>query len=80
MVVYWLTQYSASNFGGTIPKFPVLKMIDWFTSATCIPPSSPPKDLKGELITQAFNCALEPEKQRCLAGGGVCNVQWDGKP
>ncbi|KAK5112410.1 hypothetical protein LTR85_011519 [Meristemomyces frigidus] len=72
---------TVSNLGGTFPRFFVLKFVDAFTSATCIPASSPPKDtslLKGDLITQPFSCVLEAEKHRCIDGGGVCNVQRDG--
>jgi MFS transporter, PAT family, solute carrier family 33 (acetyl-CoA transportor), member 1 len=50
-----------------------------FTAATCVPPATPPeKDLKGPLITEAFSCALQPEKTRCLDGGGTCSVSRDG--
>jgi PAT family acetyl-CoA transporter-like MFS transporter 1 len=34
--------------------------------------------LKGDLITSAFSCAIEPEKNRCINGGGVCQVDRDG--
>jgi len=69
---------SVSNLGGTFPRFFVLKFVDMFSVATCIPPSKPPADLKGTLITQPFSCVLEAEKHRCLAGGGVCDVRRDG--
>lgn len=51
-----------------------------FTVASCIPPSTPlPADaLKGDPITAAFSCVAEPEKQRCTAGGGTCNISTDG--
>lgn len=58
---------SVSNLGGTFPRFFVLKFVDAFTAATCIPPTSPPADLKGALITQAFSCVAEAEKHRCLS-------------
>lgn len=66
--------------GGTFPRFPVLKLVDYFTSATCVPPLAPPdkKDLTGELITAAFSCAVQPDKERCVAGGGTCEVYRDG--
>ena len=67
-----------SNLGGTFPRFFVLKFVDLFTKATCVPPTKSPVDLKGELITQAFSCALESEKHRCVDGGGVCNITRDG--
>lgn len=70
-----------SNLGGTFPRFFILKFVDAFSVATCLPPSNPPKDLsslKGDLIKQPFSCVLEVEKHRCLDGGGVCDVQRDG--
>ena len=68
-----------SNLGGTFPRFFILKLVDAFTVATCSPPSIPPKgDLKGPLITEAFSCALEQEKHRCLDGGGTCDISRDG--
>jgi len=76
------TRCSVSNLGGTFPRFFVLKFVDAFTTANCMPPSIPPaKDLlKGDLITQPFSCVLEAEKHRCINGGGSCNIQRDGKP
>ena len=72
--------YSVSNLGGTFPRFFILRFVDYFTRATCIPPSSPPKAslLKGDLITQPFSCVLEAEKHRCIDGGGICQIQRDG--
>ncbi|EMC98159.1 hypothetical protein BAUCODRAFT_67240 [Baudoinia panamericana UAMH 10762] len=71
---------TVSNLGGTFPRFFILKFVDAFTRATCIPPSQsiPSADLKGELITQPFSCVLEADKHRCLDGGGICKVQMDG--
>ncbi|KAF7712089.1 MFS transporter/Acetyl-coenzyme A transporter [Penicillium ucsense] len=68
------------NLGGTFPRYFILKLVDFFTEATCIPSTVvPPADkLKGTLVTQAFSCALEPEKNRCINGGGVCQVDRDG--
>lgn len=73
---------SVSNLGGTFPRFFILKFVDVFTKATCIPPSTPPKDistLKGALVTQPFSCVLESEKHRCLEGAGTCDIVRDGK-
>ncbi|KAG9187839.1 hypothetical protein G6011_05710 [Alternaria panax] len=69
-----------SNLGGTFPRYFVLKAVDMFTSATCIPPTDVTKAdlLKGPLVTQAFSCSLEAEKHRCQQGGGICNVTTDG--
>ncbi|KAI7349871.1 hypothetical protein KC343_g10016 [Hortaea werneckii] len=72
---------TVSNLGGTFPRYFILKFVDAFTVATCIPPSEPPKDtsaLKGDLITQSFSCVLEAEKHRCIDGAGTCQVQTDG--
>jgi hypothetical protein len=71
---------SVSNLGGTFPKFFILKMVDMFTSATCVPPTTTPdpSTLTGDLITSAFSCALEADKNRCQAGGGQCVVEQDG--
>ncbi|RAL66783.1 hypothetical protein DID88_007566 [Monilinia fructigena] len=44
---------TVSNLGGTFPRFFVLKLVDYFTTATCIPPSSGYKlaaGLKGPLV------------------------------
>jgi MFS transporter, PAT family, solute carrier family 33 (acetyl-CoA transportor), member 1 len=66
--------------GGTFPRYFVLKFVDMFTVATCIPPTTPPKSemLKGDLVTKPFSCALEADKHRCRDGGGFCNVTTDG--
>ena len=72
---------SVSNLGGTFPRLPVLKLVDYFTTATCLPPLQPTKvnsTLKGPLITAAFSCAAESEKHRCANGGGTCNIERDG--
>ncbi|KAL8714225.1 MAG: hypothetical protein Q9220_001954 [cf. Caloplaca sp. 1 TL-2023] len=72
---------TVSNLGGTFPRFFILKLVDYFTLATCSPPSSPPKDLstlKGDLITKSFSCALEAQKHTCIDGGGTCVVERDG--
>jgi hypothetical protein len=34
--------------------------------------------LKDALVTSAFSCALEPEKNRCINGGGNCIIDRDG--
>ncbi|PYH93422.1 acetyl coenzyme A transporter [Aspergillus ellipticus CBS 707.79] len=71
---------TVSNLGGTFPRYFILKLVDMFTEATCIPPTSPPapETLKGDLVTQAFSCALEPDRALCLNGGGTCDVKHDG--
>lgn len=72
------TIYRVSNLGGTFPRFFVLKAVDAFTQATCLPPIGNPTDLKGDLITQSFSCVAEAEKHRCLNGGGTCDIGRDG--
>jgi len=70
---------TVSNLGGTFPKFFILKFIDMFTVANCIPPStSNPPNLKGELVTAPFSCVLDPDKTRCVNGGGTCKITTDG--
>lgn len=49
-----------------------------FTVANCTPPTSKPADLKGDLITSPFSCVLEPDKLRCINGGGTCKITTDG--
>jgi len=74
---------TVSNLGGTFPKFFILKAVDMFTSATCIPPSTAeltklPLAKFETAVTEAFSCALEADKHRCLDGGGTCVMQRDG--
>jgi hypothetical protein len=72
---------SVSNLGGTFPRFFVLKLVDAFTVATCIPPPTDyklPSTLRGPLVTDSFSCALSAEKDRCIQGGGVCDISRDG--
>ncbi|KAI4126918.1 MAG: hypothetical protein LQ338_003495 [Usnochroma carphineum] len=69
---------TVSNLGGTFPRYFILKLVDYFTVAICHPPSSPPNDLKGELVNSTFSCALETQKHRCLDGGGTCDISRDG--
>ncbi|KAI5282108.1 hypothetical protein KEM54_002972 [Ascosphaera aggregata] len=73
---------TVSNLGGTFPRFFVLKLVDFFTSATCYPPSEPIalSTLKPGVspVTDIFSCSLEAEKHRCIDGGGVCQVHRDG--
>ncbi|KAJ5692305.1 membrane protein [Penicillium macrosclerotiorum] len=71
---------TVSNLGGTFPRFFILKLVDLLTEATCFPPTTPPPvdQLKDALVTSSFSCALEPEKNRCVNGGGTCVVGRDG--
>ncbi|MCJ1468937.1 hypothetical protein MMC07_007567 [Pseudocyphellaria aurata] len=73
---------TVSNLGGTFPKFFILKLVDAFTVATCLPPASPVvsgnSSLTRDLITAPFSCVAEVEKHRCIAGGGTCNISRDG--
>ncbi|MCJ1308207.1 hypothetical protein MMC25_001860 [Agyrium rufum] len=68
---------TVSNLGGTFPRFFILKLVDFFTKATCKPPSKPHADITNP-ITSAFSCALEAEKHRCIEGGGTCVLERDG--
>ncbi|EEH47262.2 uncharacterized protein PADG_03360 [Paracoccidioides brasiliensis Pb18] len=68
---------TVSNLGGTFPKIFVLKLVDLFTRATCIPPTETSEGIT-DPITAPFSCALEADKHRCEAGKGVCQVYRDG--
>ncbi|KAL2180829.1 acetyl-coenzyme A transporter 1-domain-containing protein [Thermothelomyces heterothallicus CBS 202.75] len=63
---------TVSNLGGTFPRFFVLRMVDAFTSATCVPKAADSK------FAAPFSCAVQADKERCLADGGVCEMQRDG--
>jgi hypothetical protein len=58
--------------------------VDSFTSATCHPLSASQAEkldtslLKGPLVTEAFSCAVQAEKERCTNGGGSCEILHDG--
>merc|ERR1711939_1135499 len=76
---------TVSNLGGTFPKFFLLKSVDLFTSATCLPltaGSALDAFVKANPditpISESFSCALEAEKNRCIKGGGVCHMERDG--
>ncbi|KAL2128864.1 hypothetical protein VTI74DRAFT_8551 [Chaetomium olivicolor] len=69
---------TVSNLGGTFPRFFVLRLVDAFTSATCIPNPDSSKQLTGPAVTTPFSCAIQADKERCLAGGGVCEMERDG--
>lgn len=67
------------NLGGTFPRYFVLRLVDAFTAATCEPgKSGSTSQLKGQLVTEPFSCALQAEKERCINGGGTCNMTRDG--
>ncbi|RPA87241.1 hypothetical protein BJ508DRAFT_410767 [Ascobolus immersus RN42] len=70
---------TVSNLGGTFPRIFVLKLIDVFTKATCLPNPSLTSSAK-PITFEPFSCALESDKQRCLSSefNGVCNVEQDG--
>ena len=72
--------YIVSNLGGTFPRFFILRLVDTFTEATCHPgPSGQLQaELKGTLVTEPFSCALQHDKERCIDGGGMCEVLRDG--
>lgn len=58
----------------------MLKLVDYFTEATCHPPSSTmdASMLKGDLVTKPFSCAMQPDKELCVNGGGNCEMLRDG--
>ncbi|ORY67378.1 acetyl-CoA transporter 1 [Pseudomassariella vexata] len=71
---------TVSNLGGTFPRFFVLRLVDYFTQATCHPPAGNVDSslLKGPLVTTPYSCAIQVDKERCLNGGGTCEVIHDG--
>ncbi|KAI1092116.1 MFS general substrate transporter [Rostrohypoxylon terebratum] len=71
---------TVSNLGGTFPKYFVLRLVDAFTQATCHPPTEKldSSTLKGPLVTEAFSCAVQAERERCEHGGGSCEILHDG--
>ncbi|KAI9163426.1 membrane protein [Paramyrothecium foliicola] len=71
---------TVSNLGGTFPRYFVLRLVDVFTTATCHPGSqkTAAEDLKGPLVTAAFSCAVQADKERCENGGGSCEMIHDG--
>ncbi|KAG7140887.1 putative membrane protein like [Verticillium longisporum] len=67
------------NLGGTFPRFFVLRLVDYFTVATCHPGNAPNLDaLKGPVVTSPFSCSLQADKERCVKGGGTCTMVQDG--
>lgn len=75
------------NLGGTFPRFFILRLVDYFTSATCLPNNldnltAAQREkiaLAGApLIKEPFSCAVQADKETCLAGGGICEMQRDG--
>lgn len=49
--------------------------------ASCVPPAADfklPPTLRGPLVTSVFSCSASAEKDRCIQGGGVCNITTDG--
>ncbi|KAI2637866.1 MFS general substrate transporter [Hypomontagnella submonticulosa] len=71
---------TVSNLGGTFPRYFVLRLVDVFTQATCHPSTEKldTSTLRGPLVTQAFSCAVQAEKERCEYGGGTCEIIHDG--
>ncbi|KAI1258990.1 MFS general substrate transporter [Xylariaceae sp. FL1019] len=73
---------TVSNLGGTFPRYFVLRLVDAFTSATCHPPSQNALEkldpLAGPFVTTPFSCAVQFEKERCIAGHGTCEILHDG--
>lgn len=74
-----LTCFSVCNLGGTFPRFFVLRLVDYFTVATCHPGNPADIDaLKGPVVSDPFSCSLQPDKERCVKGGGTCDMVRDG--
>ncbi|KAF8588471.1 MFS general substrate transporter [Ramaria rubella] len=61
---------TATNLGGTWPRYFVLRGVDVFSVATC--------RVKDELVLQASECVSEPGKKACELVGGNCITERDG--
>lgn len=70
------------NLGGTFPRFFILRLVDYFTVATCVPSATADLDaLKGggdSAVLEPFSCSMQADKERCLRGGGSCEMVRDG--
>jgi len=64
---------TVSNLGGTFPRIFVLKLVDYFTIATC----QGSKDPKG-VLSDGFSCVDSDMKKMCKELGGKCVVSRDG--
>ncbi|KAI9800753.1 MAG: hypothetical protein M1833_003170 [Piccolia ochrophora] len=64
---------TVSNLGGTFPRIFILELVDYFTVATC---TTAPKS--ESTLQTPFSCVAIPDKDRCKAGGGICETIRDG--
>lgn len=64
---------TASNLGGTWPRFFVLKAVDMFSVATCHV-----KQGTSELLIKAEECVSDHGKKACKDLGGTCVTEQDG--
>jgi len=64
---------TATNLGGTWPRYFVMKGVDIFSKATCHIVSQ-----DSELLVEANECISEPGKLACLELGGTCVTERDG--
>lgn len=64
---------TASNLGGTWPKYFVLKGVDQLSKATCLITQS-----STEILVEATECVSEPGKNACKNIGGECITERDG--
>ncbi|KZV95602.1 MFS general substrate transporter [Exidia glandulosa HHB12029] len=64
---------TASNLGGTWPRYFVLKAVDMFSVATCHV-----KEGTSELLIKAAECVSEHGKKDCKEIGGACVTEQDG--
>eukprot|EP01135_Chromosphaera_perkinsii_P002329 Nk52_evm115s221 gene=Nk52_evmTU115s221 len=77
-----------SNFGGTWPKFFVLRFVDFFTDASCVEASKyddivsaheAGKDLQdGFVVNPELDCITDDVKALCKEQGGKCYTFADG--
>ncbi|XP_011270603.1 hypothetical protein CAOG_08932 [Capsaspora owczarzaki ATCC 30864] len=65
---------TVSNFGGTWPKFFILRSVDMLTVSHCEVPDS----LKGAVDFVPSSCVSHDDKQACHNIGGSCVIDSDG--
>ncbi|KAL2758554.1 hypothetical protein ACRALDRAFT_2026084 [Sodiomyces alcalophilus JCM 7366] len=68
------------NLGGTFPRIFILRLVDRFTVATCLPSATADLDVMkgGPAVLEPFSCSMQADKERCLQGGGTCEMVRDG--
>ncbi len=71
---YMTTLNTIMNLGGQWPRIIVFHLVDYFTVATCSPPSTSP----ASNIFETFSCATHAGKEQCNTLNGTCTTYRDG--